>query len=145
MSMLHGGGCRCGRVRFAARAGPVFASYCHCSDCRHATGAPVAAYVGFEQSAVDWSGQAPASYGAAPVSRLFCADCGAPIGYRDARIASRIYFLIGAMDEPEAYPPQQHGYAGEQLSWLMLADDLPRYAQTTEPRPGMHAPERMTP
>ena len=134
MNALHLGGCRCGKVRFEASSEPVFASYCHCEDCRRATGAPVAAYVGFEIRHVEWTGE-PAIYGTPPVERYFCKTCGAPIGYRDARIPDRIYFLTGAMDNPEAYPPQKHGYANDQLSWLKLDDNLPQFAATTEPRP----------
>ena len=138
MSVSHQGGCRCGKIRFEATSDPVFTSYCHCSDCRRATGAPVAAYVGFDKQSVQWSGT-PSTYGSPPVERLFCSTCGAPLGYRDARIADRFYFLTGAMDDPEAYPPAKHGYAGEQLTWLELSDDLPRFPATSEPREGVGA------
>ncbi len=138
MSVSHQGGCRCGKIRFEAVSDPVFTSYCHCDDCRRATGAPVAAYVGFDKQSVQWTGR-PSTYGSPPVERLFCSACGAPLGYRDARIADRIYFLTGAMDDPEAYPPAKHGYAGKQLPWLKLDDDLPRFAATTEPRPEAEA------
>ena len=40
---LHTGGCRCGAVRFEASADPHHVSYCHCKDCRRASGAPVSA------------------------------------------------------------------------------------------------------
>ena len=36
----HTGGCRCGAVRFEASGEPFCATYCHCSDCRTAPGAP---------------------------------------------------------------------------------------------------------
>ena len=135
MTVSHEGGCRCGAVRFSANAEPHFTSYCHCEDCRRSTGAPVAAFVGFYRSEVDWSADATASYSRPPATRLFCPQCGAPIGYRDDRLPDRIYFYTGAMDEPERFAPAQHAYAGEQLPWLALADDLPRQQATTVRRP----------
>jgi hypothetical protein len=132
---LNEGGCRCGQVRFAASADPFFTSYCHCRDCQRATGAPVAAFVGFHDDQVTWSSGKVAAYGEPPVERLFCAECGAPIGYRDARLPGRTYFYTAAMNSPEDFPPSQHAFAGEQLSWLELTDDLPRHDATSEPRP----------
>lgn len=131
---VHNGGCRCGAVSFVANAEPHFTSYCHCGDCRRATGAPVVAFVGFMRDEIEWQADGFRTYGDYPVARLFCPDCGAPIGYRDERLADRIYFYTAAMAEPERFAPTRHAYAGEQLSWLQLADDLPRKAATTVER-----------
>lgn len=135
-SSNHRGHCRCGAVAFTARAEPHFTSYCHCEDCRRATGAPVAAFVGFMRDEIEWDRDGFATFGQPLVARLFCPQCGAPIGYCDERLPDRIYFYTTAMAEPERFPPTQHAYTGEQLPWLELADDLPRNAATTVQRPG---------
>lgn len=135
MSAIHTGGCRCGKVRFECRAEPHFSSYCHCEDCRRATGAPVLAYVGFRDAEIDWSSDESRSYGARPVSRFFCPHCGSPLGYRDDRLAGRTYFYTGIMDEPERFPPAIHAYSDQQLRWLKLHDDLPRVDKTSVERP----------
>ena len=132
---IHTGGCRCGLVRFEASAEPFYASYCHCSDCRHASGAPVAAFVGFYTADVRYAGTRGASYGQAPVKRSFCTTCGAPIAYTDDRLADQIFFMLGAMDRPENYPPSVHGYVREELPFFHLADGLPRMEGNTVPRP----------
>ena len=41
-----------------------------------------------------------------------------------------IFINTGFMDEPENFPPKAHTFAGEQLSWLSLHDDLPRFEKT---------------
>jgi len=40
------------------------------------------------------------------------------------------FFNTGFMDTPESYPPQYHSFAGQQISWLELNDDLPRHEKT---------------
>ena len=134
-TVLHTGSCRCKAMRFEAAADPVYLSYCHCGDCRRASGAPVSAFVGFYLSDVRFHGTAPSTYGAPPVKRSFCSACGAPIAYEDDRIGDRIFFMLGAMDAPELYPPQVHGYVGQQLPFLHIDDDLPRMDTNTVPRP----------
>lgn len=132
---LHTGGCRCGAIRFVASADPFYTSYCHCGDCRRASGAPVSAFVGFRAAEVRFKGSSGATYGKGSVSRSFCADCGAPIAYRDARLPDQIFFMLGAMDTPENFPPRVHGYVREQLPFFHLDDDLPRMDTNTVPRP----------
>ncbi len=133
--IIHTGGCRCGAIRFTASSDPTYASYCHCSDCRRASGAPVAAFVGFNAEDVSFESETGATYGMAPVSRSFCSTCGAPIAYRDERLADQIFFMIGAMDAPENYPPRVHGYVREELPFFHLDDGLPRLETNTAPRP----------
>ncbi|MGI2032899.1 GFA family protein [Rhizobium panacihumi] len=132
---LHRGGCRCGAIRFEATAAPIYASYCHCGDCRRASGAPVAAFVGFLAADVRFEDASAATYGTAPVKRSFCGTCGAPIAYTDERLSDRIFFMLGAMDAPENYPPRVHGYVHEQLPFFHVDDGLPRMETMTVPRP----------
>jgi hypothetical protein len=132
---LHTGSCRCGAIRFEAHADPFYTSYCHCNDCRRATGAPVAAFVGFRAEHAAFSGETPATYGKAPVKRSFCGKCGAPIAYFDTRLPDQIFMMLGAMDAPRNYPPSVQGYISEALPFFHIADDLPRMETNTVPRP----------
>lgn len=132
---LHTASCRCGAIRFEARAEPFYASYCHCEDCRRASGSPVAAFVGFYTRDARFIGEAPGTYGAAPVTRSFCRTCGAPLSYVDARLPDQIFMMLGAMDAPEKYPPTVHGYVSEALPFFHIADGLPQMETSTVPRP----------
>lgn len=132
---LHRGGCRCGAIRFEARSAPTHISYCHCDDCRKASGAPVSAFVCFPAEAVTFSGSTASTYGTAPITRSFCGTCGSPVAYEDARLDGRIYMMLGAMDAPENYPPRVHGYVREELPFFHVDDGLARMETITVPRP----------
>ena len=131
----HTGGCRCGAVRFEASAAPHHVSYCHCGDCRRASGAPVSAFVGFLAAEVTLGGEALKTFVNGPVTRSFCGTCGSPISYVDARIADKIYFMLGVMDTPAYYKPTLHAHVREQLPFVHMPDNLPRYPKTSVPRP----------
>ena len=127
----HRGHCRCGSVVMTANAEPVFSVYCHCDDCRRATGAPVLAAVAFMKEAIDWQAtETLKRHTNGTAHRLFCGECGSPVAQEHDSAADRTFFNTGFMDEPERYPPTAHTFEGEQLSWLALKDDLPR-AKTT--------------
>ena len=127
------GGCRCGAVRF--RAGPALgAGYCHCTDCRKATAAPVSVFVEIDPSTLKVEGE-PAAFRTPDVTRSFCGTCGTPLAYADERLEGRLWLMLGALDAPERYPPQRHAFCDETLPWLHIAGDLPRNASFSVDRP----------
>jgi hypothetical protein len=132
---IHTGGCRCGAVRFNAREEPGHVSYCHCSDCRRAGGAPYTAFVGFETKHVAFAGKALKMYENGVVTRSFCGICGSPIAYVDERLEDHIYFLLGVMDHPDAYTPTVHAYLSQKMPYVVLCDGLPQLERTSVPRP----------
>jgi hypothetical protein len=132
---VHKGGCRCGAVRFDASAEPLSVGYCHCTDCRRATGAPVSAFVGFPAEAVSIAGDTIGTYENGAVSRSFCKICGSPIAYVDQRLTGHFYFMLGAMDVPANYKPTRHAYVREQLPYVHMPDGLERFPRTSVPRP----------
>jgi hypothetical protein len=132
---IHTGGCRCGAVRFEATAEPLSIGFCHCGDCRRATGAPVSAFVGFDADAVQLSGSTLRSYENGAVTRSFCGLCGSPVSYVDQRLPGRLWFMLGVMDMPANYKPTLHAYVREQLPYVHMPDGLQRYPKTSVPRP----------
>lgn len=110
-------------------------SYCHCADCRRATGAPVTVFVGFDTERISFEAGRPQAYSRhVGVERLFCGGCGSPIGYRDAGLPGELYFYLGVLDEPERYRPQCHAFIGEALTWLLIDDEWPRHHGLSRPR-----------
>ncbi|TPW28730.1 GFA family protein [Pararhizobium mangrovi] len=127
MSARHEGGCRCGAVRLAAEGEALWRSWCHCVDCRKTTGAPASAFVGFRAEDMRFEGEAARTFREGPIERSFCGECGSPLSYRDDRLPGEIYVYLGVMDDPEAFPPTLHAFESQRLSFLHIADDLPRH------------------
>lgn len=129
------GGCRCGAVRVRARGHPDYVIYCHCSDCRRSSGAPVSLFVGYRTEQVANERGVTKLYESSPgVSRSFCGDCGTPLSYQDERLPREIYVPIGVFDAPEAFEPEMHDWVSQRLGWLDISDDLPRYQRSSKPR-----------
>jgi len=130
-TIQHRGHCRCGSIAMVASVTPDFSVYCHCDDCRRATGAPVLASVGFPKNQVAWdSCNTLSRHTQGTATRLFCNRCGSPVAQEHESKADMIFINTGFMDDPEAFPPTAHTFANEQLNWLSLHDDLHRVEKT---------------
>lgn len=133
-TVLAKGSCLCRQHRVQAIGEPFWISYCHCRDCRKATGAPATVFVGFHEDDVKFDNR-PSVYSSSPsVERLFCGRCGTPLGYRDKNLAGEIYLLVGIFEGPELFQPERHAWVSEQLPWLHIEDELPRHAEFSRPR-----------
>ena len=133
MSETVTGACRCGAVRFAA--GPALSvSYCHCTDCRKATAAPVSIFVEIDPETLVIEGE-PAAYRTPDVTRSFCGACGTPLAYADERLEGRLWLMLGALDAPERFAPELHAFASEALPWFHIADELPSHDGFSVERP----------
>ena len=79
MADLHKGTCFCGAVEVEVTGTPVEMGYCHCSDCRAWSGAPVNAFILWrnEDVKVTWGAELLGSFQKTPMSvRRFCTQCG---------------------------------------------------------------------
>jgi len=69
----------------------------------------------------------PAVYRSSPgVERRFCRDCGSPLTYEGERWPDQTHIMVCSLDDPVALQPTAHVHTDEQLTWLHLADGLPR-------------------
>jgi len=123
MTEIRLGGCLCGAVRFRAEGAPKWTAWCHCQSCRKHTGAPAAAFAGFERDAVAITHGKIAKFASSPgVARGFCAVCGSTLTYEGDRWPREIHLHIGALDDPNATPPDGEAFVEERLSWVHLAE-----------------------
>jgi len=125
------GRCYCGATTISATQLPQTIAYCHCSDCRRATGAPVAVFAAFDETAVTFTPNDGRKVTANPgVVRTFCAACGSPLAGRYEYLPGQVYIAVGVLDQAGDLAPQLHAHASQRLAWLHIDDDLERFAAT---------------
>jgi hypothetical protein len=121
-----GGGCQCGAVRYEISAAPHDASYCHCRMCQRATGGPFAVFATVKRESFRFTEGEPSYFESSSVARRgFCSKCGTPLTF-EYKGSGSISFTLGSFDEPDALPPASHIGCESQVSWLHIADDLPK-------------------
>ncbi|MBX3693990.1 MAG: GFA family protein [Steroidobacteraceae bacterium] len=131
--MAQAGGCRCGRVRYRV-AGPARECFfCHCTSCRRSAGASPVPWVTFGAAGFGLVDGEPAEYASSrQVLRSFCRHCGTALTYRHSAFPDEIDVMTLSLDEPAPFAPRHHLWVGERLPWIVIGDDLPRYAADRE-------------
>ncbi len=133
---LFEGGCLCGAVRYRATAAPVRCVICHCSMCRRHSGAPALAFVHFPLQAFQWTRGEPARYrSSAGAERGFCRDCGSTVSMHERVLEDRVQIAVGSLDQAAHVQPDDHVWTQEQLPWLHIVDDLPKFARSSDAVP----------
>lgn len=121
------GRCYCGRISLVAEEMPSTVAYCHCTDCRRVTGAPVAAFAAFAEGAMHFTPDAGQRITVSEdAERSFCPQCGSPIMGRYRYLPGAIYVPLGLLDQAELLPPRLHAHADNKLCWLTIQDNLER-------------------
>ncbi|MEJ8570162.1 GFA family protein [Microbaculum marinum] len=129
------GGCACGQIRYEISVAPIDTGYCHCGLCRLTTGAVMLAWATVPVQAFSYVvGQPSIYHSSAWGERRFCPHCGAQFEYRAQKDPKVVDVNVGTLDRPDLVPPTSHVWVEDEVPWLHIADDLPRYP-TTGPEP----------
>lgn len=132
--VVRGGRCLCGAIRFRATGAPKWVAHCHCESCRRQTGSAFATYAGYRTDRVAFEGAPLGRFASSPgVTRSFCTRCGTPLAFEGARWPDEVHLFLATFDDPNALTPKAHVNTVEQLTWVHLADGLPRYELTGQP------------
>lgn len=133
------GGCLCGGVRFrvTGRLGP--AAFCHCRECRKASGSAFAANAPVRTKYFTLlSGERLISeYESSPGKyRAFCTRCGSPVYSRRSDEPEIRRLRLGTLDADPERRPLVHVWVSERAPWYEIRDELPRYPQGYVPDAG---------
>ena len=124
------GGCLCGAIRYRITALAEDVTHCHCTLCRRSTGAPFVTWLTVPTTAITFTKGTPAERRSTPHAvRTFCEQCGTALTFREGGRPRSVDVTAGSLDAPERIVPREHTFVASKVSWLLLGDDLPRYAE----------------
>jgi hypothetical protein len=130
------GGCLCGGVHFrvTGKLGPV--GFCHCRECRKASGSAFAVNAPVRTKYLELlSGEGLISeYESSPGKfRAFCARCGSPVYSRRTDEPEIRRLRLGTLDADPERRPLVHVWTCERAPWYEIRDDLPQYPRGFAP------------
>ncbi|HLU62838.1 MAG TPA: GFA family protein [Gammaproteobacteria bacterium] len=125
------GGCTCRHVRYRMLSRPLFVHCCHCRWCQRETGASFALNAMIEADRVELlSGQVevvdtPSNSGKGQkIAR--CPRCRVALWSNYAGMGGLVHFLrVGALDDPDAFPPDIHIFTASKQPWVVLPEGVP--------------------
>jgi hypothetical protein len=125
------GGCFCGAIRYRLSGPPLRSNVCHCETCRRASGAPAVGWITCATRSVEFTRGKPTEHRSSPpVLRGFCASCGTSLTWRHQDAGEEIDITSASLDDPDAFPPQEHIWLSDGVEWARFADDLLKYQRS---------------
>jgi hypothetical protein len=138
MKTILRGGCLCGSVRYECAGDPGDASYCHCDDCKRATGGPYT--VGVLVRAADLrilcgqvKGYTTLADSGRKITREFCPNCGSPLFTRAEKSPALVFLKAGSLDEPELVRPNCQTWTKRAVPWAHIDTKLPCFPEGRPP------------
>ncbi|MDX1428688.1 MAG: GFA family protein [Rhodothermales bacterium] len=123
------GCCLCGRVEYEIGGAPLGTNYCHCRQCRKASGSAFATNAAFEKTIfrVVRGEDLITAYESSPGKlRHFCAGCGSPIYSSSSKSPDVVYVRVGTIDDDEGVRPDIHIHVSSKAPWYEIRDPLPQ-------------------
>jgi hypothetical protein len=126
------GGCLCSACRFEISEPLGPANYCHCDDCRRATGSAFNIGVRVSRAAFRMRHGDPKAFAKAGdsgniLSRAFCGDCGSPLYTASPRHPDWVFVKAGVLDDPAGVVPSHESWTRSEVPWARIPSGLTRY------------------
>jgi hypothetical protein len=122
------GKCRCGAVRHEVADVFRYASNCHCSECRAATGSAFKPFAGIEREKLTITEglERVAVFGDEDLNDTRCADCGSFL-FSVVREGAFVHVAMGSLTDAPTIRPTSHIFVGSKAPWFEITDDLPQF------------------
>lgn len=128
------GGCACGTVRFRLTDDPIVVHCCHCRSCQRESGSAFALNAVIEADNVELVSGAPERIDTPSDSgkgqAVFrCPVCKVALWSHYAGVGAKADFIrVGALDDPDAFPPNVHIFTASKQPWVALPTDAEAFA-----------------
>lgn len=122
------GQCLCGDVRYLVDDAFGYAAYCHCSQCRRATGSAFKPFAGIESGRLALEGDEDAvlKFGDALAHDVHCRRCGSLL-FSVVRDGQYVHVTLGTLLDEPSIRPDKHLFVGSKAPWFAITDELPQY------------------
>jgi hypothetical protein len=129
--MIIEGGCYCQRVRYVAEGEPMLKAQCHCRECQYISGGAPNMFMLMPTKGFRYTKEAPRQFARSdierPVTREFCAECGAHLATRRPGLDA-VILKVGTLDDPSVYgAPQMAIYTVDKQAFHHVPDGLPAF------------------
>ncbi|MDP6375505.1 MAG: GFA family protein [Pseudomonadales bacterium] len=134
--MSYRGSCLCGAITYTLNAELSDFGYCHCEQCRKASGAAFGANAGVDRAHVDLSdpGDRLTEYASSPGKvRAFCGGCGTPLFAYLTTTPHLIRIRLGSLDSDFLKTAKAHAFVAEKADWYPIEDGLPQFDTWADP------------
>jgi len=134
MEMLLRGKCLCGAVQYECTGDPQKSSYCHCDDCKKATGGPYTVGVLARADTLriisgQVKGYTTIADSGRKITRQFCPNCGSPLFTRAEKCPDFVFLKAGCLEEPELVKPGCQTWTKRAVPWAHIDEKLPCYPE----------------
>jgi hypothetical protein len=122
------GKCECGTVRYRVADAFLYASNCHCSRCRAATGSAFKAFAGIERDKLEITDghDALRVFGEDDLNDTRCAVCSSLL-FSVVREGAYLHVAMGSLVDAPSIRPANHIFVGSKAPWFEITDDLPQF------------------
>ena len=124
------GMCECGSTRYRVADEFLYASNCHCSRCRRATGSAFKPFAGIEREKLEVTdgGDALLVIGDDQLNDTRCGACGSLL-FSVVREGEYVHVALGSLVDAPAMRPTKHIFVGSKAPWFEITDDLPQFEE----------------
>jgi hypothetical protein len=137
METILRGGCLCGAVRYECTGDTEDASYCHCDDCKKATGGHYTVGVLVQAAKLRIvcgrvKGYTTIADSGRKITREFCPSCGSPLFTRAEKCPNLVFLKAGCLDEPELIKPSCQVWTRCAVPWAYIDEKLPCFPESDQ-------------
>lgn len=125
------GGCYCGEIRYESTGDLQGALQCHCRECQYITGGNPNVIVIVPADGFRFTKGEPKSFTRtdieAPVTRLFCGNCGTAIGTKTLRRPDSIILKVGTLDDPSIFQAKAAIFTCDKQPFHVVPEGIPAF------------------
>ena len=125
------GACLCGAVEYTVLDEFEYALYCHCSQCRRATGSAFKPLAGIARSGFSISKGAERlliNGDQNSAHDVHCRRCGSLL-CSVVRGGEYVHVTLGTLLDDPSIRPSMHIFVGSKAPWYEIADSLPQHPE----------------